>query len=98
MRRAYAFSAPYCIEFLLTIREGKHIMLFYLLGREGPAEVKMLRKLRELFKGTGAQSTAEYGVIVFFCVLVGLLFVYIFTGSLSTYHSIVSSVVCLPVP
>jgi len=54
--------------------------------------------LKRLLKDTGAQSTTEYGVIVFFCVLVGLLFVYIFTGSIATYHSIVSSVVCLPVP
>ena len=59
MRRAYAFSAPYCIEFLLTIREGKHIMLFYLLGREGSAEVKMLRKLKKLLVGQHGHNRVD---------------------------------------
>ena len=54
--------------------------------------------LKRLLKSTEAQSTAEYSITVFFCVLMALLFVYIFTGSIATYHSIVSSVVCLPVP
>ena len=57
-----------------------------------------MRMLKKLLRSTRAQSTTEYAVIVFFCVLAGLLFVYVFTGSLATLHSNVSSVVCLPVP
>jgi len=44
------------------------------------------------------QSTAEYAIIVFFCVITALLFVYVFTGSIAVFHSNVSSVTCLPVP
>jgi Flp pilus assembly pilin Flp len=57
-----------------------------------------LRLLRKLLRDQKGQSTTEYSVIVFFCIVTGVLFVYIFTGSLAAYHSIVSSVVCLPVP
>jgi hypothetical protein len=56
------------------------------------------QKVKKLAYDTQAQGTTEYSIIVFFCVLMGLLFVSVFTGSLATYHSIVSSVVCLPVP
>ena len=44
------------------------------------------------------QSTAEYAIIVFFCVVTALLFVYVFTGSIAVFHSNVSSTTCLPVP
>lgn len=57
-----------------------------------------MRTLKKLLRSTRAQGTSEYAVIVFFCVLAGLLFVYIFTGALATHHSNVSSVICLPVP
>jgi len=48
--------------------------------------------------GQAGQSTAEYAIIVFFCVVTALLFVYIFTGSIAGFHSNVSSTTCLPVP
>ena len=57
-----------------------------------------LKKLVKLFCGEFGQSTTEYGIIVFFCVLMGLLFTDIFIRALADYHAIVSSVVCLPVP
>jgi len=57
-----------------------------------------VKKLKKLLAGERGQSTTEYAIIVFFCILAGLLFVAVFTGSLADYHAIVSSVVCLPVP
>ncbi|NQT18894.1 MAG: hypothetical protein HQ592_04255 [Planctomycetes bacterium] len=57
-----------------------------------------MKMLKKLLTSTRAQSTAEYAVIVFFCVLAGLLFVYVFAGAMATHHSNVSSVICLPVP
>ena len=57
-----------------------------------------MKLLRKLLYDQAGQNTVEYAVIVFFSVLVAVAAIYLFTGSIATFHMNVSRVVCLPVP
>jgi len=56
------------------------------------------RRLMPLICGERAQSITEYALIIFFCIVVAAGAIYAFTTSIATFHTNVSSVVCLPIP